>query len=339
MRAASRPVRSSRGSGSAYPSSTASRTACENGLPADTADITYISVPLTDPSIRSTRSPVSTSLWKVSMIGRPAPDGRLVAHDPARLARRCRAGARSSAHEPASGFLFARTMSKPWPTAARSRSSVSSLVTSTMHRPRHGVPGHLVSASAADGGLAAERRQECARILLARQLQQPPAREAARLEHVARAIEQSDHAHGRLPVRSARPSDRRAHGPPGRTRGTRRRCAARRAGRRRRSSTAGTPRGRGAPPRPPASAGHGERDVPLRRALRDRDDVDAAAEASAENTRAAMPGLPAMPSPTTAITAMPGRAVTLSMRPLAELVAERVSQAARPRAPRPTPPA
>ena len=30
------------------------------------------------------------------------------------------------------------------------------------------------------------------------------------------------------------------------------------------------------------------------------------AEASAENTRAAMPGVPAMPSPTTAITAIPG---------------------------------
>ena len=39
----------------------------------DTADMTYISVPLTDPSMRSTRSPVSTSLWNVSMIGSPAP--------------------------------------------------------------------------------------------------------------------------------------------------------------------------------------------------------------------------------------------------------------------------
>ena len=36
---------------------------------------------------------------------------------------------------------------------------------------------------------------------------------------------------------------------------------------------------------------------------------------SAEKTREAMPGAPAMPSPTTATTAMPGRAVTLSMRP------------------------
>ena len=39
--------------------------------------------------------------------------------------------------------------------------------------------------------------------------------------------------------------------------------------------------------------------------------------ASAVNTRAAMPGVPAMPSPTTAITAMPGFAVTLSISPLA----------------------
>ena len=34
------------------------------------------------------------------------------------------------------------------------------------------------------------------------------------------------------------------------------------------------------------------------------------ADASAENTRAAMPGVPAMPSPTTASTAIPGFAVT-----------------------------
>ena len=40
-------------------------------------------------------------------------------------------------------------------------------------------------------------------------------------------------------------------------------------------------------------------------------------DASAENTREAMPGAPAMPSPTTATTAMPLRALTLSMTPLA----------------------
>ena len=50
--------------------------------------------------------------------------------------------------------------------------------------------------------------------------------------------------------------------------------------------------------------------------MRDRDDVDARC-ASDENTRAATPGVPTMPSPTTATTAMPGRDVTLSMRPLA----------------------
>ena len=36
----------------------------------------------------------------------------------------------------------------------------------------------------------------------------------------------------------------------------------------------------------------------------------------AENTRAAMPGAPAIPSPTTATTAIPGRALTLSITPL-----------------------
>ena len=51
------------------------------------------------------------------------------------------------------------------------------------------------------------------------------------------------------------------------------------------------------------------------------------AAASAEKTRAAMPGAPAMPSPTTATTAMPRRAVMLSIRPLGELVAERRPQA------------
>jgi hypothetical protein len=41
------------------------------------------------------------------------------------------------------------------------------------------------------------------------------------------------------------------------------------------------------------------------------------ADASAVNTRAATPGLPAMPSPTTATTAIPFRAVTSSINPLA----------------------
>jgi hypothetical protein len=42
--------------------------------------------------------------------------------------------------------------------------------------------------------------------------------------------------------------------------------------------------------------------------------------ASAVKTRAATPGAPAIPSPTTAITAMPPRAVTLSMSPAASSV-------------------
>ena len=51
----------------------ASRTACEKGRPADTSDSTNISVPLTQPSMRRTLSPVSASLRKVSITGRPAP--------------------------------------------------------------------------------------------------------------------------------------------------------------------------------------------------------------------------------------------------------------------------
>lgn len=40
-------------------------------------------------------------------------------------------------------------------------------------------------------------------------------------------------------------------------------------------------------------------------------------DSRAVNTRAAMPGVPAMPSPTTAMTETPAREVTPSMRPLA----------------------
>ena len=55
--------------------------------------------------------------------------------------------------------------------------------------------------------------------------------------------------------------------------------------------------------------------------------------ASAENTRAATPGAPTMPSPTTATTAMPARAVTLSMRPLASSSRNARAHGARPRGP------
>ena len=69
-----------------------------------------------------------------------------------------------------------------------------------------------------------------------------------------------------------------------------------------------------------------ERDVQLRRALGDGDDVDAA-PASAENTRAAMPGCRPCRGPTTATVAMPGLhldAVDLAAR---DLVGERARQA------------
>ncbi len=55
-----------------------------------------------------------------------------------------------------------------------------------------------------------------------------------------------------------------------------------------------------------------ERDVELRRALRDGDDVDRAS-ASAAKTRAAMPRWPAMPMPTTATVASPVRSSTPSI--------------------------
>ena len=53
-------------------------------------------------------------------------------------------------------------------------------------------------------------------------------------------------------------------------------------------------------------------------------------EARAEKTRAATPGVPAIPRPTTAITATPRRAVTPSTRPAASLLAEGPLEGGRP---------
>ena len=54
---------SSRASGSGVSLLDRLRTASENRSPCDTADMMAISVPLTQPSMRCTRSPVSTSFW------------------------------------------------------------------------------------------------------------------------------------------------------------------------------------------------------------------------------------------------------------------------------------
>ena len=275
--------------------------------------------------MRSTRSPVSTSLWYVSMIGRPAPTVasyltlRAAVADGAEQRRRSAPTSR-----PAASCWRARRRSRGR-ARSRSRSPVSSLVTSTTTGRDTAWPAMNVSASARGRRRAAERREQRAGVLLARQVEQPAAREAARLEDVAGAIEQADDAHRRL-CRSARRSDRRARGRRGRSRAARRRCAA----------SAAAPSAadlRELKRRVDAARRLGgivavddERDVALGRSLRDRDDVDAAA-ASAENTRAAMPGVPAMPSPTTATHrhARPRRDAVDEAA--GELVAERLPEA------------
>ena len=140
----------------------------------------------------------------------------------------------------------------------------------------------------------------------------------ARVEDVAGAVEGGHDADA--PVARAGRHRRRGRGPPARSRGAPRRCGARAAGRRR-SSRAGTRRGRAAPPPPPAASSTTKEmlssEEPWAMAM-----TLTRPEARAEKTRAATPGVPAIPRPTTAITATPRRELTPSTRPAADLVAE-----------------
>ena len=75
-----------------------------------------------------------------------------------------------------------------------------------------------------------------------------------------------------------------------------------------------------------------EGDVQLRGALRDRDHVDRARRRAPRRRAPATPGVPAMPRPTTAITATPRRAVTPSTSPASSSSRNAASSAATARA-------
>ena len=151
------------------------------------------------------------------------------------------------------------------------------------HRPRDGVAGHHRQRLGGRGRTPAERRQQFAAVLLARQLRQPPARDAARLEDVAGAIEQSDDAHLPAAVRRANLIRERAADAAeaeehdvGARRGWRASAADLRQLERGVDASRGFRRLVGR---------DGERDVALRRSLRDRDDVDAARRERREDAR------------------------------------------------------
>ena len=125
------------------------------------------------------------------------------------------------------------------------------------------------------------------------------------IEDVARPVEEADDADARRRRRGLR-AGRRGPARPGRSREGRRPGGALRRPCRRRSSRAGTRRGsrRVASAEPAA--------VTAKEMLRSEEPWAIAitltpAAASDEKTRAAMPGVPAIPSPTTAITESPGR--------------------------------
>ena len=73
LRATSMPLRSSRGSGSVYPSARAARTAAEKDISSCRQWQRVPSVPLKQPAMRCTSSPVSSSVRSVAMMGSPAP--------------------------------------------------------------------------------------------------------------------------------------------------------------------------------------------------------------------------------------------------------------------------
>ena len=131
--------------------------------------------------------------------------------------------------------------------------------------------------------LAAERRQELARVLLTRELEQARARNAARLEEVARSIEQAHDANLRAAIRRRDLiGQRAAHAAEAEQHHVR-------APRRNRPSAANlrqlkrrvhAARGLGR-----VAFGDDERDVALRRALGDRHDADAGRVERREHAR------------------------------------------------------
>eukprot|EP00900_Chrysochromulina_parva_P019130 jgi/Chrpa1/27218/Chrysochromulina_OHIO_Genome00010383-RA len=148
LRATSTPPRSSRGSGSVYPSSLALLTTSENGRPSCKPDITYPSVPEKEPEMRETGSAAPTTRPSAAITGSPAPT---VASYRKRAALRGASASfeNSDIGRSATGFLFdstARTSGTPSPPAHMSRAgTVASVpVQSTRMQPGDAV-AHCVA--------------------------------------------------------------------------------------------------------------------------------------------------------------------------------------------------
>ena len=219
------------------------------------------------------------------------------------------ASASLSARGPESGRLLASTTSIPAPSACRMSGVLSSAVTST----RIGSPS-ACSASAASASAGARRRppgtvgDRLARLLGRRQRGDRARGEAVRIEHeAARSMAATRRSWTRPFAAASRPGRRAGPLPLGHDLGQRAADLAEaeqhdvgvrgaRRPRRRRSSRAGRPRapraGRRPRPWPPTTNEMFSSDEPCAMAT-----MLISASASAEKTRAAIPGCPAMPRP------------------------------------------
>ena len=164
------------------------------------------------------------------------------------------------------------------------------------------------------GLLAAERGEQRAGILRARQAQQPRPRQSARVEHVARSIEQPDDADVATPGRGNLIGQRAADAAESEQHDVGVRL--------RQRPPAADLRQLKRRVDPARRFGRVGRPTTTNEILRSDDPCAIATTlmppaSSAVNTRAQMPGVPTMPSPTTAITAMWRRAVTPSISPCA----------------------
>ena len=223
--------------------------------------------------MRSTRSPVSASFLWVSITGRPAPtvaSKRIVRPASAAVVSRCSYDCPRSGQRPLVGQHDVEAA------AERGQQHRAGLVAGHVHqhRPRHGVARHEGQRVGGGGRRAADGGQHAAGVLGLGQLSQSRQRQPAGVEHVAGAIEQADDAHrvalgrlghqlGKRPADAAEAEQHDVGGRPGR-----RPAAADLRELERGVHLAGGLGG--------VFGGDDERDVALRRALGDGDDVDAA---------------------------------------------------------------
>ena len=255
--------------------------------------------------MRSTRSPDSVSLWKVSMMGSPAPTvascrirrprARAVCHSDSLADRR-----------PAIGRLLASTRSMPWVSAGLQGGAGVVGGEIHQHRPGEGVPGDMRDRLLRRRRLAAWRGRRGGGPCACRRRARPAGgARSPGIEHEAAAVDHRRHLAARAPAGAPARSAPRACARSGRSPAAPRPCARAGSPRRRRSGRAGRRRGSGAGPPPPRRGStttemfSSEEPWAMATTLMPP-------AASAEKTPAAMPGVPCMPRPTTAIVAMPG---------------------------------